>query len=368
MGLGRPARSRGRADALPEPDDRPAAHPRHPGVLRREQDDAAGRDDVPDEPQAPGALSQVRLPPQGADRAHEPRARSQRAAPRHQAGARAARRAPLLAARGDEEEGGARTRAPHHQRALPRPRPRQRSGDRRRPRPRRHAAAGARSRPRRLRRRAHARRQRGAVGHPLREVHGRRSSAKARRAPGAVRGGGGGPRPRAWRAARGAAGVLALLARLQHSGEVRLSGRLHDAEDAEGPAGGLRGPDAPRPRRLALTSLRSLIVAALVLADGAPAAAHSLLLSSSPTANAVLTASPSVVMLRFNNRIEKRLSRVRLVDERGTVAAAPTGRADDEAAESLLAVVPPLAPGVWRVEWQGFSPPRPPGPRSHPLC
>jgi len=104
-----------------------------------------------------------------------------------------------------------------------------------------------------------------------------------------------------------------------------------------------------------LTSLRSLIVAALVLADWAPAAAHSLLLSSSPTADAVLTASPSVVMLRFNNRIEKRLSRVRLVDERGTVAAAPTGRADDEAAESLLAVVPPLAPGVWRVEWQVFS-------------
>src|SRR3989442_7861469 len=71
-------------------------------------------------------------------------------------------------------------------------------------------------------------------------------------------------------------------------------------------------------------------------------------------------------MLRFNNRIEKRLSRVRLVDERGTVAAAPTGRADDEAAESLLAVVPPLAPGVWRGEWQGVFPRRPPGARRHP--
>ncbi|PYM26536.1 MAG: copper resistance protein CopC [Candidatus Rokuibacteriota bacterium] len=145
------------------------------------------------------------------------------------------------------------------------------------------------------------------------------------------------------------------MARLQHSGEVRLPGRLHDAEDAEGQAGGLRGPDAPRSRRLALTSLRSLVAAALVLAGWTPAAAHSLLLASSPAANAVLTASPPYVALRFNNRIEKRLSRVRLVDERGTVAAAPTGRADDEVAESLLAVVPPLAPGVWRVEWQVFS-------------
>jgi methionine-rich copper-binding protein CopC len=97
------------------------------------------------------------------------------------------------------------------------------------------------------------------------------------------------------------------------------------------------------------------VVAALVLADGAPAAAHSLLLASSPAANAVLTASPSVVMLRFNNRIEKRLSRVRLVDERGTTATAPTARVDDETSETLWAAVPPLAPGAWRVEWQVFS-------------
>ena len=104
-----------------------------------------------------------------------------------------------------------------------------------------------------------------------------------------------------------------------------------------------------------MTSLRSLIVAALVLADWAPAAAHSLLLSSSPSANAVLTASPPAVVLRFNNRIEKRLSRVRLVDERGTVATAPTARAEDQTAESLVAAVPPLTAGVWRVEWQVFS-------------
>lgn len=104
-----------------------------------------------------------------------------------------------------------------------------------------------------------------------------------------------------------------------------------------------------------MTSLHSVLVAALVLGSAAPAAAHSLLLASTPAANAVLAASPPAVVLRFNNRIEKRLSRIRLVDERGTVATAPTARADDELAESLLAVVPPLAPGVWRVEWQVFS-------------
>ncbi|PYO54503.1 MAG: hypothetical protein DMD84_02435 [Candidatus Rokuibacteriota bacterium] len=324
-------------------------------MLRREQDRAAGRDDVSDEPQAPGPLSQVRLPAEGADGADEPRPRPQRAAAGHQARTRAAHRAPLLPARRDEEEGGARARAPHHQRALPRPGSLQGSGDRRRPRARRHAAAGARSRPRRLRRRAHARRERGARGHPVREVHGHRPRPEARRASRAVRGRRRGFRPRARRAACGAARVLALLAGLQHSGEVRLPGRLHDAEDAEGQAGGLRGPDTPRPRRLALTSLRALVLAGVVLAGATPAAAHSLLLASTPAANAQLTASPPYVVLRFNNRIEKRLSHVRLVDERGTVATAPTARAEDQTAESLVAAVPPLTTGVWRVEWQVFS-------------
>jgi copper resistance protein C len=104
-----------------------------------------------------------------------------------------------------------------------------------------------------------------------------------------------------------------------------------------------------------VTSLRILVVAVVVLAVGTPASAHSLLLASSPAANAVLTASPSYVTLRFNNRIEKRLSRVRLVDDRGTVAMAPTVHDVGAAAESLVAAVPPLTPGAWRVEWQVFS-------------
>ena len=101
---------------------------------------------------------------------------------------------------------------------------------------------------------------------------------------------------------------------------------------------------------------RVLIPATLIaLAVSGPAAAHSLLLSSVPAANSVLTTSPTSVMLRFNNRIEKRLSRVRLVDERGTVATVPTTHTTDESAETLVAAVPPLAPGAWRVEWQVFS-------------
>jgi copper resistance protein C len=86
----------------------------------------------------------------------------------------------------------------------------------------------------------------------------------------------------------------------------------------------------------------------------APAAAHSLLLGSTPAADAVIAASPPYVSLRFNNRVERRLSRVHLVDERGVVAVAPIA-GGDEPAHTVRAAVPPLTPGVWRVEWQVFS-------------
>ena len=104
-----------------------------------------------------------------------------------------------------------------------------------------------------------------------------------------------------------------------------------------------------------MSSRGALLAAALIITAVLPAAAHSLLLSSVPAADAVLQASPPYVTLRFNNRIEKRLSRVRLVDEHGAVAVAPTAMARDASAETLVAAVPPLAPGAWRVEWQVFS-------------
>lgn len=93
----------------------------------------------------------------------------------------------------------------------------------------------------------------------------------------------------------------------------------------------------------------------VALLSASPAGAHSLLLGATPAPDTVVTASPLQISLRFNNRIEKRLSRVRLVDERGAVAAGLIDPRDNAAADSLIAKVPPLAPGAWRVEWQVFS-------------
>ena len=79
-----------------------------------------------------------------------------------------------------------------------------------------------------------------------------------------------------------------------------------------------------------------------------------MLLESAPAAGTTLPSSPDTLMLRFNNRIEKPLSRVRLVDGTGArrqlTLAADTGSAD-----RLVAAIPPLPPGTWRVEWQVLS-------------
>lgn len=100
-------------------------------------------------------------------------------------------------------------------------------------------------------------------------------------------------------------------------------------------------------------ALRGLLAAALVGVT-ATAGAHSLLLESVPAPGATLTAPPRELMLRFNNRIEKSLCRVRLVDNRGadrplvvSVARGPDDR--------LTAALPSLEPGRWRVEWQVLS-------------
>ena len=98
-----------------------------------------------------------------------------------------------------------------------------------------------------------------------------------------------------------------------------------------------------------------LLAAALgVLALAEPAAAHSLLLESVPAAGATLSSPPPELMLRFNNRIEKSLSRIRLVSGQG-VEQPLTIVVGAGAVDRLTATVPPLAPGRWRVQWQVLS-------------
>lgn len=102
-----------------------------------------------------------------------------------------------------------------------------------------------------------------------------------------------------------------------------------------------------------MTPAAVLLAGALWLALPGPAAAHSLLLESSPPAGAVTVGPPPLIKLVFNNRVEKRLCRVRLVDGQGQAQTLMISA--DGPADRLDASVPGLSPGPWRVEWVVMS-------------
>jgi methionine-rich copper-binding protein CopC len=95
-----------------------------------------------------------------------------------------------------------------------------------------------------------------------------------------------------------------------------------------------------------------LAAAALVLLSVSVGRAHSLLLSSVPSAGAVVGGA-TTVSLRFNNRIEKKLSQIRLVSPAGE--AQPLSLRTGGAVDSLEAPLPSLAPGRYRVDWRVLS-------------
>jgi copper resistance protein C len=102
-----------------------------------------------------------------------------------------------------------------------------------------------------------------------------------------------------------------------------------------------------------MRALLAALAVATALSPAGRALAHPLLLESSPAADAVVPASPARVTLRFNNRIETRLSRVRLVDERGQ--RHPLTILPGETPDRLVAEAPALPAGRYRVEWQVLS-------------
>lgn len=85
-----------------------------------------------------------------------------------------------------------------------------------------------------------------------------------------------------------------------------------------------------------------------------PAAiAHALLLESTPKHDAT-SGAPAQLVLRFNGRIEKRLSRVVLVGGPDR-ASIPLDGPDDSSPDTLAYRLPVLAPGPWEARWRVLS-------------
>ena len=98
--------------------------------------------------------------------------------------------------------------------------------------------------------------------------------------------------------------------------------------------------------------LVACLAGASALASAMTVSGHSLLLEASPAAGTTVK-TPARVVLRFNSRIEHRLSRVRVVDAAG--ATRDLSLATDAPPDRLVADAAAMAPGAWTVEWQVLS-------------
>jgi methionine-rich copper-binding protein CopC len=105
------------------------------------------------------------------------------------------------------------------------------------------------------------------------------------------------------------------------------------------------------PRSLPRAPLLVALVVASLFRAAPPAAAHAIVLESSPTHEAALAEPPARIVLRFNSRIEAALSRVTIESGTGRPVALPAAR---DAGEANRLVVPlrPLAPGTYVVRYR----------------
>ena len=105
-------------------------------------------------------------------------------------------------------------------------------------------------------------------------------------------------------------------------------------------------------RSIALLWLQALIVALVVLSQ-IPARAHAVLVESSPRDNASVKESPKRVVLRFDAKIEKKVTQITLLDAKGDKVALPKpphgyGGTPDQ----LVIPLPKLRPGAYQLRYQ----------------
>jgi methionine-rich copper-binding protein CopC len=98
------------------------------------------------------------------------------------------------------------------------------------------------------------------------------------------------------------------------------------------------------------TSTR-LAIATLATALSPLALAHASLVASLPTKDQVLTAPPSEIHLTFNEHVEARYCRIKLVSDSGKNFDADRPQADKADPKSIMASVPVLRPGTYRARW-----------------
>jgi copper resistance protein C len=101
--------------------------------------------------------------------------------------------------------------------------------------------------------------------------------------------------------------------------------------------------------------LSILLASALASLASVPAFAHAHLVKAQPAAGGTLHDPPSEVTLRFNEKLEPKFSSIVVRDSTGKQVDKGDA-AVDKADRMLIRVpLPPLEPGVYKVEWRAMS-------------
>ena len=93
----------------------------------------------------------------------------------------------------------------------------------------------------------------------------------------------------------------------------------------------------------------------LLLATGMRADAHAFLDRAEPRVGGKVHTPPAQITLWFTERLEPAYSRVKVVDESGRQVDKADAAVDTADARVLRALLPPLAPGTYKVIWRVLS-------------
>ena len=85
------------------------------------------------------------------------------------------------------------------------------------------------------------------------------------------------------------------------------------------------------------------------------AAAHGILVSSSPAKGSILAEPPREIRLSFNESVEARFSAVTLVRNDGKVVVSGRPSSDGQKRSDIVVALPALQPGKYQVRWQTTS-------------
>lgn len=107
-----------------------------------------------------------------------------------------------------------------------------------------------------------------------------------------------------------------------------------------------------------VAALFLMLVAGLLPPSAVPAAAHAIVLESVPAPGAILVRPPARVSLRFNSKVEKRVTRVTLAKSDGPprlVSIASDGPGPDHEPDRIVIPLPPLEPGRYVIRYKVLS-------------